>query len=58
VVPMTEEERYGRVLGCGSEDQVDGAVPGREDGVEAIGVVAVWTRRHRIGRRKFWQSNG
>jgi hypothetical protein len=55
---MTEEERYGRVLGCGSEGQVDGAVPGREDDVEAVGVVAVWTRRHRIGRGKFWQSNG
>jgi hypothetical protein len=45
--------------GCDIDQMVeewDGAVPGRGDGMEAVGVA--WSRRRRRGRGKFWQPDG
>jgi hypothetical protein len=53
VVPMMEEEQYGRIPGCGGEGRADGAVPGRGDAMEAVEVMVVWTRWHRRGHGKF-----
>jgi hypothetical protein len=38
VVPTMEEEWDGAVPECGSEGQADDVIPGRGDGVEAVGV--------------------
>jgi hypothetical protein len=44
VVPMAEEW--------------DNAVPGPDDSVEAVGVVAAWTWQRRRWHRMFWQLDG
>jgi hypothetical protein len=44
VVPMVEEEWDNAVPGGGGEGRVNGAVPRRGDGVEAVGVVVVSKR--------------
>jgi hypothetical protein len=44
VVPMVEEEQDGAVPMVSGEGRVDSTVAGRGDGIEAVGVVAAWTR--------------
>jgi hypothetical protein len=41
-----------------AEEERDNVVPGHDNGMEAVGVVAAaWTQRRRIGRGKFWQPD-
>jgi hypothetical protein len=56
--PKAEEERDDTVLRCGGEGQVDGAVLKCGDGMEAVGMAAVWTQQRRRGHRKFWWLDG
>jgi hypothetical protein len=58
IVPTVEQEQDDLVPGSGGEGPVDGAVPGRDDNVEAVGMVAAWTQWHRRRCGTFWQPNG
>jgi hypothetical protein len=53
VVLTTEEERDNTVAERGGEGQSDVVVLGSGDCVEAVRMVAAWTRRCRRGRGKF-----
>jgi hypothetical protein len=58
MVSTVEEEWDGVVPECGDEGHADGMVLGHGDGVEAVRVVAAWTRQCQRGHGKFLQPDG